>query len=88
MKNGRLVERCGDGIRVGAGQECDDGNKMSGDGCNEVCVVERGWKCEGGSRITSDWCEMLPQPAINKTELNPTNTLLTIQFNETLTFNP
>ena len=31
---------------------------------------------------------MLPQPAINKTEFNPTNTLLTIHFNETLSFNP
>jgi cysteine-rich repeat protein len=48
-------ERCGDGEPTGAGSEnalvfaesCDDGNTVSGDGCNASCSqVEPGWMCE------------------------------------------
>ena len=30
---------CGDGI-VNAGEECDDGNTTSGDGCSAICTLE------------------------------------------------
>jgi cysteine-rich repeat protein len=30
---------CGDGV-VHAPEECDDGNKLDGDGCNSVCRIE------------------------------------------------
>ncbi len=42
---------CGDGARV-AGEECDDGNAASGDGCF-ACAVESGFRClevEGASQ--------------------------------------
>lgn len=35
---------CGDGIR-GPGEECDDGNHLSGDGCNRLCQEEDFWNC-------------------------------------------
>jgi cysteine-rich repeat protein len=47
---------CGDGLITGS-EECDDGNDTNGDGCSDVCVVERpagcaandpncGWNCD------------------------------------------
>ena len=38
---------CSDGyVQSDIGEECDDFNKLSGDGCSSKCVVERGWQCE------------------------------------------
>jgi cysteine-rich repeat protein len=37
---------CGDG-KLGIGEECDDGNTRSGDGCGPTCQVEPGWNCVG-----------------------------------------
>jgi cysteine-rich repeat protein len=31
---------CGDGVRAGS-EECDDGNRVSGDGCSALCTIER-----------------------------------------------
>ena len=36
-----IVARCGDGrVQEKAGEECDDGNLVNGDGCNESCLIE------------------------------------------------
>ena len=35
---------CGDG-RWSGGEECDDGNSVSGDGCSSSCQQESGWLC-------------------------------------------
>ena len=35
---------CGDG-KLAKDEDCDDGNKKSGDGCSSGCVVEDGWTC-------------------------------------------
>lgn len=43
------MEICGDGIKVDAMTECDDGNTVNGDGCSSTCTVEPGFKCEGGN---------------------------------------
>jgi fibro-slime domain-containing protein len=38
---------CGDGLLLsGDDEECDDGNTLDGDGCNEQCKSEPGWACE------------------------------------------
>ncbi|RKH34070.1 tandem-95 repeat protein [Corallococcus praedator] len=37
---------CGDGVSAGF-ETCDDGNQLSGDGCNSVCQVEPGYTCTG-----------------------------------------
>lgn len=37
---------CGNGIKTGW-EECDDGNRISGDGCSSNCTVENGFNCTG-----------------------------------------
>jgi cysteine-rich repeat protein len=37
---------CGDGV-IDPGEECDDGNLLSGDGCSGSCVVEACYICTG-----------------------------------------
>ena len=37
---------CGDG-QVGRIEGCDDGNTVSGDGCDLACAIEPGWACAG-----------------------------------------
>jgi fibro-slime domain-containing protein len=36
-----LGPRCGDGTVNGGGEECDDNNRVNGDGCNLSCKTER-----------------------------------------------
>ena len=33
------VPRCGNG-NIDAGEECDDGNDVAGDACNNTCLIE------------------------------------------------
>lgn len=47
-------EKCGDGKRFTA--ECDDGNLINGDGCNDYCEIEDGWTCNGGGSTKRDNC--------------------------------
>lgn len=43
----RCVEPlCGNG-RVDVGEECDDGDRAAGDGCDGACAVEPSWSCFG-----------------------------------------
>src|SRR4051812_38829963 len=59
---------CGNGI-VDPGEECDDGNHMSGDGCSVNCVSERcgngilgdiaDEECDDGNTIDGDYCSAL-----------------------------
>jgi len=35
---------CGDGV-IGAGETCDDGNSVPGDGCSGTCQIEPGYSC-------------------------------------------
>jgi cysteine-rich repeat protein len=44
LKGGKCVGDCGDGV-ISNGETCDDGNKVSGDGCNSTCHIECGWEC-------------------------------------------
>lgn len=36
---------CGDQV-LQAGEACDDGNGLPGDGCDSACAVESGWQCQ------------------------------------------
>src|SRR5579883_433601 len=57
--------RCGDGVVNQAGEECDDGNQVNGDGCDNNCTVTRcgngivdpGEQCDDGNQVNSDGCE-------------------------------
>src|SRR6185437_11189041 len=58
---------CGNGV-VEAGEQCDDGNTKSGDGCSSTCqkesstpvcgngVVEAGEQCDDGNTKSGDGC--------------------------------
>jgi cysteine-rich repeat protein len=50
---------CGDGVRV-PGEECDDGNIVSGDGCSWKCTIEPGYICRGGNTtyVAADSCNL------------------------------
>lgn len=48
---------CGDGQK-GAAEGCDDGNRLDGDGCNSVCLLELGRPCAGvNSGCASGFCD-------------------------------
>lgn len=40
----RLPKGCGNGV-LEEGEACDDGNRVSSDGCDAACAVETGWTC-------------------------------------------
>lgn len=49
---------CGDGIYDPNAEECDDGNTVSGDGCNNFCVAEclgndQNYHTQGGTEVVS-----------------------------------
>jgi cysteine-rich repeat protein len=46
---------CGDGVR-GHGENCDDGNAVSEDGCSDNCSVEPGFMCIQGKTGGYDVC--------------------------------
>jgi cysteine-rich repeat protein len=61
-----VLPLCGDGI-VENGEQCDDGNTVSGDGCSSTCqkeagpvcgngVVEDGEQCDDGNTKSGDGC--------------------------------
>ncbi|KAA0167888.1 hypothetical protein FNF31_00823 [Cafeteria roenbergensis] len=46
---------CNNGFRE-VGEECDDGNTVSGDGCSSTCSIESGWVCEHEDFSAADVC--------------------------------
>lgn len=58
-KEDTCTQICGDGLIMNSRPSatyCDDGNSVSGDGCNSGCLIESGYSCTGGSSSTSDTC--------------------------------
>lgn len=58
------VGDCGNGI-LDPGEQCDDGNTVSGDGCSATCqreprcgdgVVDAGEQCDDGNTVSGDGC--------------------------------
>jgi cysteine-rich repeat protein len=59
-----LRSRCGNG-RLEGSEQCDDGNRYSGDGCSRACVIEgfcgdgilqSGEQCDDGNSVDTDAC--------------------------------
>ncbi len=60
-----IVPICGDGVvQTERGEECDDGNLLSGDGCNGLCrrewcgdgITQNDEECDDGNIIAGDGC--------------------------------
>jgi cysteine-rich repeat protein len=47
---------CGNGSHE-AGEQCDDGNTMSGDGCSDICMLEVQPVCGNGSHEADEQCD-------------------------------
>eukprot|EP00301_Raphidiophrys_heterophryoidea_P000821 c10410_g1_i1.p2 GENE.c10410_g1_i1~~c10410_g1_i1.p2 ORF type:complete len:183 (-),score=48.55 c10410_g1_i1:1021-1515(-) len=48
------TDLCGDGVHMFNDEGCDDGNKVSGDGCDSNCRVESDlWVCYTDARLKS-----------------------------------
>ena len=57
---------CGDGVvsnNPNAGEQCDDGNLIDGDGCNSSCQIETGYSCSGSPSV----CTITPPNGLNFT---------------------
>ena len=46
---------CGDEV-ISQQEECDDGNRLDGDGCSPLCTVEIGWICDGEPSVCQSQC--------------------------------
>lgn len=46
---------CGDGYYI-SGEECEDGNLSSQDGCSLLCKVENYWTCTHSGTKAKDHC--------------------------------
>lgn len=67
---------CGDGVvNATAGEQCDDGNEQSGDGCSASCatevvaqcgnnILEAGEECDDGNSDNGDACTSLCKTAL------------------------
>eukprot|EP00727_Mastigamoeba_balamuthi_P003391 m51a1_g13049 hypothetical protein (555) ;mRNA; r:549-2522 len=54
--DGRVEAMLSDAGELLAGEECDDGNNASGDGCSAECRVEHGWTCDHDPSLCVRWC--------------------------------
>ena len=41
---------------IETGEQCDDGNRLTGDGCGQTCQREPGWVCEGVPSVCGTLC--------------------------------
>ena len=53
---------CGDGVQS-TGEQCDDGNTTSGDGCDSVCQFEAGFSCTAATAVLDYIAGATPIPS-------------------------
>ncbi|MFA5021733.1 MAG: polymorphic toxin-type HINT domain-containing protein [Patescibacteria group bacterium] len=84
------VPRCGD-AHIDAGEECDDGNTVSGDGCSASCQTEvgcgngqlnAGEQCDDGNTNSGDCCSASCQVEliISNVSVLPANNSATVNW--------
>ena len=54
---------CGNGL-LEAGEGCDDGNNMNGDGCSAACEIESGNPCAANGECASGVCDINEAPPV------------------------
>jgi fibro-slime domain-containing protein len=54
-KTGKCSTSCGNG-NIEPGEDCDDGNQVSGDGCSSDCKTENGFTCQTKSNTDVEDC--------------------------------
>ena len=63
---------CGNGV-LEAGEDCDDGNNVDGNGCSAVCTIEQGYACTGDPSACTPICgDGLAAAASAATRARPT----------------
>ena len=56
---GPCSQTCGDG-NIDPGEQCDDGNQVSGDGCSATCTTETGFTCTPTPKSDAQPCPSNP----------------------------
>lgn len=65
---------CGNGLKTtGHGEECDDSNTDSGDGCSPTCTIETGYICDGSSISATEGVSSICELACGNGDLNTTH---------------
>jgi len=78
------AEICGDGMDY-LWFECDDGNFVTGDGCDQFCNIEPGWTCPHGDVHHESTCYHWDKvPAIIGVTMPNANTMI-VTFNTSVT---
>ena len=57
-------KECGNGERDPETEQCDDGNRVNGDGCNRGCKIQRNWDCVTKKGEASK-CSKIPEECGN-----------------------
>ena len=83
---GECTEICGKGFNLGS-LDCDDGNSINGDGCNEFCKVETDFLCENGTESSPDQCKSLIAPTWEFTSISSVTLWTSIHWSETVRLN-
>lgn len=68
-------DACGNGLRFSSAEQCDDGNMVSNDGCDSLCMIENNYTCTGGSENSKDVCKLIEDPVDNNTNSNETTSI-------------
>ena len=93
-EEGGCKEICGDGFRYTEETapglkkylECDDGNRINGDGCSSNCEVEVNWSCSGGSFNKPDNCLDNVQPEAKLIKVTQ-NLTIEVEFSKQMVIN-
>lgn len=76
----KCIDICGDGLLTDL--ECDDGNKVDGDGCSSTCTIEGNYTCVNGSATSPSVCSYNQQISLKLVDTikDPTSNKISFYF--------